>query len=282
MNAPCALEKRPTANENRLLLIHYDKNRLVVCGNVSQGICTSRDLLNMSQILDEDGRNPAVVPTDLASSVVGFIAPGFSPVKPGKALYVGRSVSSAVEDSMPLVSSRSLEKHNMFELSFVDPIFGSGTFAALDPKIRQSFRVNFIYGFSSGRFSFFVTVQPRALNFFDPAITKIVRICHDDANYYSYAEVGLMCNMDSDAYGVAQAAYVGNPGTELEQDMGIRPTDDVLFVSYVAGAGDANPNKAGSAICMYSIAQIQQKFTENIRQCFLGNGMAGLDYIRQM
>lgn len=86
-----------------------------------------------------------------------------------------------------------------------------------------------------------------------------------------------MCSTDQTSYDVAQAAYLGNPGTELASAFRIGVTDDVLFVAFSDGE---NVSGSKSALCMYTLAQIQQRFTDNIRQCFIGNGMAGLNFVR--
>ncbi|OQV23962.1 Plexin-A1 [Hypsibius exemplaris] len=287
VNADCSnQDRRQVNNENRILLIYYDKNRLVACGTVAQGACQIRDLLNITLLRQADGKIESVAASDPSLSVVAFIGPGSPPINSAmsKVMYVGRTVLNQVDDSMPSVSTRSLdETRNPFEIAFTDALRSTGTFLTLEAKNRLSYRINYIFGFSSGRFSYFVTVQPRSLEFFEPYRTKIVRICHDDANYYSYTEVALSCIGPDTTYDLAQAAYVANPGTELADDLGIRVTDDVLFVAFSNhGDVDQTQNRPGrkAALCMYSIQQIQQKFTENIRQCFTGNGVAGLGFVR--
>ncbi|XP_055342712.1 plexin-A2-like [Paramacrobiotus metropolitanus] len=273
-------------NENRVLLPYYDRERLIVCGTANHGKCVMRDMKNITGLLESDNVEEAVVPMDPQLSVVAFVAPGPPSAIAGgtsKVLYLGRSVYAGSEDNVFAVSSRSLDPRNLFQLVFNDPMKSTGTYVMIDSKTRQNYRINYVHGFASGRFSYFITTQPRSTDLYEPVRTKLIRICQDDENYYSYTEVPLVCANSDRTYDLAQAASLGSPGTELAANLGIKVTDDILVVAFADQAGEPNQNRpdSHSAVCMYSLAQIQQQFTDNIRQCFIGNGMAGLSFIRQ-
>jgi plexin A len=53
---------------------------------------------------------------------------------------------------------------------------------------RERYPINYIYGFSSEGFSYFLTTQMKQTSP-SPYDSKIVRVCHDDSDYYSYTEV---------------------------------------------------------------------------------------------
>lgn len=130
--------------------------------------------------------------------------------------------------------------------------------------------MKYLYGFTSGRFTYFVIVQPKSLDTSELQ-TRLARICTDDVYYYSYTEVPLMCTAaDGSLYNVGQAASLGNPGTDVANNWTMKVTEELLFVSFGKGSGK------GSAMCVYSVADIQRQFTENIRQCFAGFGTSGL------
>src|SRR5690606_5550653 len=108
-----------------------------------------------------------------------------------------------------------------------------------------------------------------------------VRICQKDPDYYSYTEVPLVCRSQHAKYNLAQAAYVGKPGSELAKAMAITPEDDLLYVVFARSREeyeDARPS-AQSALCVYSLLNIHRQFTQNIQHCFNGNGEQGLDFI---
>lgn len=109
-----------------------------------------------------------------------------------------------------------------------------------------------------------------------------VRVCHKDSEYYSYTEVPLVCRThQSNQYNLAQAAFVGKPGSELAQEMGISPQDDLLFVVFAKSRDELEDDTPSnrSALCVYSLLNVHRLFTQNIQHCFNGNGYQGLDYI---
>ena len=56
---------------------------------------------------------------------------------------------------------------------------------------RDRYPVNYIYGFSSGGFSYFLTTQKRDQS--SPFHSRLVRVCQNDPHYYSYTEVPIEC-----------------------------------------------------------------------------------------
>ena len=73
-DCPVATEKKLTNNVNKALLIDYSESRLIECGSLFQGICTVRNLRNISNV-EENVREP-VVANNATASTVAFIAPG--------------------------------------------------------------------------------------------------------------------------------------------------------------------------------------------------------------
>ena len=76
-----------------------------------------------------------------------------------------------------------------------------------------------------------------------------------------------------------QAAHLGRPGKELAQSLGISTTEDVLYAVFSKGSDSSPKPAAQSALCVYSMRQVREKFTENIKECFLGRGNTGPDHI---
>jgi len=87
---------------------------------------------------------------------------------------------------------------------------------------------------------------------------------------------------DNIDYNLAQAAFVGKPGSELATSLGITAQDDILFIVFAKSKDEAdvyNKPSANSALCVYALSAIHRKFTQNIQHCFNGNGNQGLDFI---
>ena len=114
------------------------------------------------------------------------------------------------------------------------------------------------------------------------SISNIVRICQKDPDYYSYTEVPLVCRNARDKYNLAQAAYIGKPGSELAKEMGVSTEDDLMYVVFAKSRDDREEEsrpRAESALCVYSLLNVHRLFNQNIQHCFNGNGEQGLDFI---
>ncbi|QQP52047.1 Plexin A [Caligus rogercresseyi] len=252
----CAFATRPTDNVNKALVIDYAESRLISCGSLFQGACTVRSLRNISNVERE-------VPESVVANNATASTPPISRV-----LYVGVSFT---------------------------------TFRHCQPKPRQNgcddghaharqlpgstdLPHYYIYGFSSEEFSYFLTTQMKRTGA-SPFHSRLVRVCHADKDYYSYTEIPIECisSDNSKNYNLAQAAYVGKPGSDLAANLGIRAQDDVLFVVFSEsdsseGEISSKPSK-NSALCVYALKSIRRKFMQNIQRCFSGTGFRGLDFI---
>lgn len=283
LDCPPNVVKKPTNNHNKALVIDYANPRLIACGSVMQGLCTVHSLKNVSDVL-QVVKEPVVANNETASTVA-FIAPGpDKPSSPTFVLYVGATFTgnSAYRSEVPAVASRSLESNRMLTIAEVGVTTGTRVF--VNNLSRERYIINYVYGFSSGTFSYFLTTQMKTSASGSPFISKLVRICHEDKEYYSYTEIPIDCVTDEGRlYNLAQAAYVGKPGSELAASLGNTPQDDVLFVifsqSEEAEGERANKPSKECALCIYSLNAIKHKFKLNINNCFNGKGSRGLDFI---
>ncbi|XP_017126094.1 plexin-A2 [Drosophila elegans] len=280
LDCPLNAVRSPTDNYNKVLLIDRATSRLIACGSLFQGTCTVRNLQNVSII--EHEVPDAVVANDANSSTVAFIAPGPPQHPVTNVMYVGVTYTnnSPYRSEIPAVASRSLEKTKMFQIASSAVTTGTRTF--INSYARETYFVNYVYGFSSERFSYFLTTQLKHSHHSSPKeyITKLVRICQEDSNYYSYTEIPVECISDAQGgtkFNLVQAGYLGKPSSDLAQSLGISIQDDVLFA--VFSKGDGNTPTNNSALCIYSLKSIRRKFMQNIKSCFNGNGMRGLDFI---
>lgn len=279
--------KKSTNSVCKSLVFDYDNDRLIVCYNILQGHCERRYINDITQ-KDTDVWMP-MVPYDLHSPAVTFVANGPASLlsNPGgsssrKVLYIGATRStigeSSFRDKIFAISSRRLDN---FKLTFEDLIMGS-TGLNIEQSLRDTYRIFYKYGFASGGFSYFLTVQPESSHLqASPLGTKIVRICQNDTKFHSYAEMTLRCeNKQGDNFNELQDAFVMKPGSLLAQSLGLAhdiqtDLDDVLFAVFAK----TNDEAAGSALCMYSIREVRSRFTQAIQQCFSGVGNTGPDYM---
>lgn len=276
LDCPAHAKRKPTDNYNKVLLIDRATSRLIVCGSLFQGNCTVHNLQNVS-IIEQEVQD-AVVANDANSSTVAFIAPGPPQHPLTNVMYVGVTYTnnSPYRSEIPAVASRSLEKKNMFQIASAAVTTGTRTF--INSYAREGYLVTYVYGFSSEKFSYFLTTQLKRNHHVYPKeyITKLVRICQEDSNYYSYTEIPVECSSGT-KYNLVQAAYLDKPSADLAESLSVTPQDDVLYAVFSEGRG--NQSTDNSALCIYSLKSIRQKFMQNIKSCFNGNGFRGLDFI---
>lgn len=209
-------------NYNKVLLVHGQS--LIVCGTLFQGVCELRNLRNVSVL--EQQVHDAVVANNEASSTFAFVAPGPPTSAQKSVLYVGVTFTgnSPYRSEIPAVASRSLEKNRMFQIA--STAVTTGTRVIINNSARESYLVNYVYGFSSDGFSYFLTTQPKHTTGHGGGgtgtgsgqrehVTKLVRICQDDANYYSYTEIPVECTSGTKRYNLVQGGVLGKPGADL-------------------------------------------------------------------
>lgn len=128
-------------------------------------------------------------------------------------------------------------------------------------------------GFEANGFAYFATRQPKFTpTEGQPIISKLVRVCEQDPNFYSYTEVPLECVRGGVTFNLLQDIHLGYPGYDLAASLLIKTTDQVLFGIFARGEGlEKNVTSRNSALCVYPIKHIETKFFENIRICYNGN-----------
>lgn len=277
LDCPRETVKKLADDVNKVLVIDYTTTILISCGSLFQGICTARNLHNITDIVEKI-KEP-VVANNATASTFAFIAPGPPNPPVSQVMYVGVTFTgnSPYRAEVPAVSSRSLDKDKM--LNIAESAVTTGTRIYVNSLARERYPINYIYGFSSEGFSYFITTQYK-----DTAvaayISKLVRVCQEDKYYYSYTEVPIECNSKERSYNLVQAAYVGKAGSVLASNLGITAQDDVLFAVFAeSAANNSNRPLEESALCVYSLKAIRRNFMRNIQRCFSGEGQRGLDFI---
>uniref|UniRef100_A0A0K2U8T1 Plexin A [Tribolium castaneum] n=1 Tax=Lepeophtheirus salmonis TaxID=72036 RepID=A0A0K2U8T1_LEPSM len=278
----CRFPTRLTDNVNKALVIDYAESRLIACGSLFQGACSIRSLRNISHVEREVFES--VVANNATATTVVFIAPGPPNPPISRVLYVGVSFTAngPYRTDVPAIASRSLEGDRLLQIAEIS--LTTGTRMHINSIVKQTYPINYIYGFSSEGFSYFLTTQMKRTQA-SPFHSRLIRVCHDDQDYYSYTEIPIECisSNSSKNYNLVQAAYLGKPASDLASNLGITVQDDVLFAVFSEsdsseGEISSKPSK-NSALCLYSLKSVRRKFTQNIQRCFSGKGSKGLDFI---
>ena len=271
--------KRPTDSVNKALLIDNISQELLVCTNLFQGHCERRELTDIT-VKRLDIWKP-LVPNDATSSVVMFIAAG---PRDEMILYIAatRSTESGLKgykDMIPAVSSRKLSD---FTVAHSD--VSTATKKDIETQQKETFRVTYVYGFSSDGFSYFLSVQKDTIDSMT-YVTRIIRVCQNDVHYYSYTEIPLQCHVNGTNYNILVAAHVAKSGRNLacSLDLADEPpftdSEHVLFGVFAKSRLNTDKVTDDSALCVYSLREIRSKFTLNIQTCFRGTGNTGPAHI---
>lgn len=263
---------------NKALVIDYRNKRLIACSSLFHGICEKRHLADITQ-KDPIEYIPVVANNETATTVA-FIAPGPGPVdqlpKPN-VLYVGAQRTNtgliAARDLAPAFSSRDLNTFSIFKKGIT-----TSTSKETEAQQKQSFPIYYKFGFSSEGFSYVATVQ-KASATSEKYISKLIRVCQGDEDYYSYTEIELKCTYNGNEYPLVQAINFGKPAIGLAQSLGIPTTEDFLFGVFSLGRPNSVEALNNSALCLFPMRDVRQIFTRNIRRCFEGVGNTGPDHI---
>ncbi|KAG1679056.1 Plexin-B [Nymphon striatum] len=261
------------ANINKALVIDRYKRNLLVCGSAHQGACRTHQLSNITKF---SKLTPfPVTANDENSSTYAFIGPASYATRDNRVLYVGATNSrlGSYRYFVPAICSRSLSDGSEWLRSIEGSNLGTAT-VEINRLSRDYFIVSYKYGFYSNGFTYFATVQRKShLRQLEEEgyISRLARVCANDDEYKTYTEVTLQClGADGTYYNLLQDASVVKAGSALATDLNI-PTEGDVFVGVFAKSRDHTDRPDNlSAICVFSVADIEQKFTENIHTCYNG------------
>ena len=277
-----------TDNHNKVLVVDAENEKLIVCGSIRQGSCYKYELRNISSP-DVEFHPKAVAANDAKSSTFAFIGPQrYHRWGQGNVLYVGTTYTSngVYQHDVPAISSRNLvdlnyavatvskqvssrisKRANHTSLPRFISIFQSTL--RIDVKYRDRFLVKYVYGFNSSSHVYFVTVQPKVHlpgHEEQGYVTRIARVCVTDGNFDTYTEITLQCGDD---HNIVQDAYLA---TSKKSNIHTVQNDSFLVTSFGKSSGSSNQAlNTSSAVCIYSLADIDRRFDENIHNCFNGS-----------
>lgn len=251
-------------NKNKVLLIDNTSRRLITCGSLKHGVCQTRSLdtlaieISSSEYVVSNAHLPAVALItpwgDTPANYALYIATSWDKKYSSSDLYIG---------TKPAVSTRRIDGSNIFGLAEDELKFSYLKFSDF------SYEVKYIYGFSLGGFSYFVSVQETTQSYIDkesPKVLKtfIIRLCQKDTAYLSYVELPLKCEGSSGTnVNIAQSAYVTKAGKRF----GLHSSDDVLVITFFESTTGWDGPSQKSAVCMYPVKEINKAMMDNLRDC---------------
>ncbi|XP_013770673.1 plexin A3 [Pundamilia nyererei] len=294
----CAHRLEMSDNVNKLLLVDYIGNRLVACGSIWQGVCQFLRLEDLFKLGEPHHRKEHYLSgAREADGMAGVIVedhwlddPKRKMLEKTKShLFIGAAIDGKSE-YFPTLSSRKLvvdeESVDMFSLVYQDEFVSSQIKIPSDTlSLYPAFDIYYVYGFSSRTYVYFLTLQldtqltqmdAGGENFFT---SKIVRMCSDDTEFYSYVEFPLGCTKDGIEYRLVQAAYKQKPGRRLAQALGLSENDDILFVVFSQGQKNRSNPPRETVLCLFTLHDINLAMRERIRSCYRGEGRLSLPWL---
>ncbi|KAF8783541.1 Tyrosine-protein kinase transforming protein SEA like protein [Argiope bruennichi] len=271
---PCEGRRVPMSDDNRVLEIihHPERPLLLTCGTLYQGLCYLRSL-NLSggfQPRQVGPLNETVGFTAGRASSMSFFGRGF-----GGQQVLWSAISYDDRPAAyvpPAVSSKVIIRNDDgYNFEYAQNSEGQFTGVYFDAQYRRQYKVEYVWGFSHGNFTYFLTNQ-RLSTESESVESRLVRVCADDPAFFSYTEVSLKCHHHIDVYNLATAAHLGSAGVQLRRrlKLDLRGPADILFVSFVRslpGHGETVDGTKGSVICSFPMALVVEAFTNATRDC---------------
>ncbi|XP_064894730.1 plexin-A2 [Columba livia] len=285
---PCSEILTLTNNVNKLLIIDYSENRLLACGSLYQGVCKLLRLDDLFILVEPSHKKEHYLSSvNKTGTMYGVIVR--SEGEDGK-LFIGTAVDGK-QDYFPTLSSRKLprdpessamldyELHSDFVSSLIK--IPSDTLALV-----SHFDIFYIYGFASGNFVYFLTVQPEtpegvSINSASDLFytSRIVRLCKDDPKFHSYVSLPFGCVKGDVEYRLLQAAYLSKPGDVLARSLNITAQEDVLFAIFSKGQKQYHQPPDDSALCVFPIRAINAQIKDRLQSCYQGEGNLELNWL---
>lgn len=259
-----------TDNYNKILVIEPESRNLILCGSLFQGACDKYKLDNISA--EPMFIAKAIAANDANASTYAYIGPeNYNLWGRSNILYVGTTFTNNGEYryDVPAISSRDLDTLAIAEYSF-----SKQSHLMIDVKYRDHFIVQYVYGFNASDYAYFLLVQKQSHlpgQEEQGYISRLSRTCINDANYDSYTEVTLQCVDGDQKYNLVQDAKLATVGEELALSLGVNVGTRVLIAVFRPARGISNEPQPHSALCLYSLHDIEAKFIENIHMCFNGS-----------
>ncbi|XP_077194444.1 plexin-B2 isoform X4 [Paroedura picta] len=260
-------EAKLTDNYNKILLLDTLEKKIIICGSLFKGICSIRELENISNRTyyeNGSGEKSFVASNDENVATVGLIT---SLERKGRMMFVGKG--NGLSDNGIIISTRQLfngDGREIFEL-YADP-------AVIKSAYPSSSTQEFLYIFEDDLYVYFIFNEHLKHPLKNRTI--IARLCKEDEYYHSYFEMDLECKDESGPYNQCNAVYAAVPGQilldgiTLSRQDDIAPSEKILIALFQRT--DKDKNSLESALCMFSLSQINQKMEEKREKCYKMQG----------
>lgn len=266
----CTHNREPMPAVNQALTIDAKNRVLIVCSVLYHGSCQTID---MRHFVPQNYFYKPVVSNDPSGSTVMLVGSG---VEAGGVLYVGTSFSNigqfglqSYRNSVALISVR-----NLFSLDLSWRSSTASSSISLLERFRSSFPVDFAGAFEHEHYIYFFVNHPNSLLSPGQKSSYVMRICKNDTKLQSFIEVPIECKIGGMIYHYMRDVTNSSLGKRFSGNS----TENSGAV-YGAFSVDNDGRSKESAVCVFSMDEIEKKFLETVQSCYNGNYFTGPAFI---
>ncbi|XP_057702859.1 macrophage-stimulating protein receptor isoform X2 [Corythoichthys intestinalis] len=265
----------PVDTDNEVLLLDLSfLTYLYICGSTQHGICFFIDLEVMPpkpQCLYKENHNSRTYCPDCLASPLGT---KITIVEQAATSYffVAASVNDKVAQTFPRRSVsvvRPLSTEDGFQMVMEG--------LTVLPHLRDSYKIDYIYSFSTQEFVYFLSLQRENPSKDDSAFqTRLARLPVGTHEVWTYREMVLECRYEPKrrrrvpfkdvVYNRLMAAHFGHAGNNLAVELSVDESEDILYGVFARVNAEGEPQK-DSALCAFSLSDINSKIDTGVEDC---------------
>uniref|UniRef100_A0A8C3AQ99 receptor protein-tyrosine kinase n=1 Tax=Cyclopterus lumpus TaxID=8103 RepID=A0A8C3AQ99_CYCLU len=269
----------PVDTDNKVLLLDLSAiptPYLFICGSTQHGICHFIDTGSPQSepmcLYKKKLNSPTSCPDCLASPLGTKVI--IIEQKATLLLFVAASVNDEVAQRYPRRSIsvvRPLATEDGFQMVM--------TGLTVLPGLRDSYKIDYIYSFSTKEYVYFLSLQRETPSKSNSAFqTRLGRLPITIPEVWMYREVVLECRYEPKrrrrrredykdiVYNGLQAAYFGRMGKDLAEEVRVTETEDILYGVFAEMNAHGEPKK-NSALCAFPLAEVNHAIDKGVEAC---------------
>ncbi|KAK2862010.1 hypothetical protein Q5P01_001543 [Channa striata] len=269
----------PVDTDNEVLLLDPAGSvlpYLYICGSTQHGICYFIDV-DSSQpepkcLYKKLQNSPSDCPDCLASPL-------------GTTVTIVDDSATSLFFIAASVNDKVAQRYPRRSISVVRPLATEDGFHMVTngltvlPDLRNSYRIDYIYSFSTKEYVFFLSLQRENPTKSNSAFqTRLGRLPISTPEVWMYREVVLECRFEPKRrrrrregfkdilYNGLQAAHFGRVGKDLADELGVDQTEDMLFGVF-AEVNERGQAQKKSALCAFPLSRVNLAIDKGVEAC---------------